>query len=229
MSQKRIPVVLGICVLLAVGCADRTGEEVPGAVVADPDHYEVEFENDVMRVLRVEYGPGEASVMHRHPALCAVTLGETQWRMEVADDSVTESTGTHGDVTCDEPSIHRPSNPGTTPNHVVLFEFKEGATPGTAEVEGPDPVTADPDHYSVEFENDVARVLRIRYEPGESGVLHGHPANCVVWLASPGGEEAGAVGELQCSDAETHTPEGADSVAVELVAVEMKGRAVAQN
>jgi hypothetical protein len=33
-------------------------------VKLDPDHYKVEFENDRVRVLRVNYGPRERSVMH---------------------------------------------------------------------------------------------------------------------------------------------------------------------
>ena len=36
-------------------------------VKLDPQHYKVEFENDRVRVLRVNYGPREKSVMHSHP------------------------------------------------------------------------------------------------------------------------------------------------------------------
>lgn len=39
------------------------------------------------------------------------------------------------------------------------------AQPGRGEV--PDAVAADPKHYSVSFENDVARFVRVRYGPGE--------------------------------------------------------------
>ena len=219
--------LLSASTLFLLACGETAStDDIPDAVTADPDHYAVEFENDVVRILRVEYGPGEESVMHRHPPLCSVTLSETDWRMEEPDGSSTETTASHGDVGCDEASTHRPANPGTTPNEVVLFELKEDATPGTVETEGPDAVAVDPDHYSVEFENDLVRVIRIRYEPGDTGVAHGHPANCVVWLASGGEEDAPSVGEVQCFDAEVHTPSGGDSVAVELVAVEMKGRAV---
>ena len=36
----------------------------------------------------------------------------------------------------------------------------------------PDAVTADPKHYRVAFENDVARFIRARYGPGEKSVMH---------------------------------------------------------
>ena len=217
--------------LLMLGCAGAPApESYPDAVAADPDHYSVEFENDVVRVLRVQYGPGETSVMHAHPALCSVALSGSNWSMTDAEGSVTENSGAHGDVGCEEASVHLPVNAGTAPSEVVLFEFKEGGTPGADAVEGPDAVAADPAHYSVEFENDVARVVRIRYEPGDSGVLHGHPANCVVWLASAVADEGPqSVGSVACSDAQTHTPAGAVGRDIELVGVELKNRATFQN
>jgi quercetin dioxygenase-like cupin family protein len=38
-----------------------------GAVKVDSKHYKVELENDQVRVLRIQSGPGEKSVMHSHP------------------------------------------------------------------------------------------------------------------------------------------------------------------
>lgn len=173
-------------------------QEVPDAVVADVDHYSVEFENDAMRLVRVDYAAGEESVMHRHPALCSVTISETSWRMTDADGSVTENGGSVGEFSCNEASVHRPENAGTGPNQVILIELAEGAGPGSAALEASGAVAADPDHYTVEFENESLRVLRIRYKPGETGVLHSHPANCVVWLSNPPGRSVAA------SDSFTH-------------------------
>jgi hypothetical protein len=36
-------------------------------VKVDPSHYKVELEKDRVRVLRINYGPRERSVMHGHP------------------------------------------------------------------------------------------------------------------------------------------------------------------
>jgi hypothetical protein len=44
-----------------------------------------------------------------------------------------------------------------------------------------DPVKVDPKHYTVEFENDKVRVLRIKYGPGEKSVMHAHPALVAVF------------------------------------------------
>ena len=43
-------------------------------------------------------------------------------------------------------------------------------------------VAADPKHYTVEFENDKVRVLRIKYGPHEKSVMHHHPATVAVFL-----------------------------------------------
>ena len=59
-------------------------------VVADPDHYAVEFENDRVRILRIVYGPGEESAMHAHPNSAAVFLTDALAEMTTADGSTEE-------------------------------------------------------------------------------------------------------------------------------------------
>jgi quercetin dioxygenase-like cupin family protein len=51
-----------------------------------------------------------------------------------------------------------------------------------------DPVRVDLTHYTVTFENDHVRVLRIRYGPHEQSVMHGHPASVAVFLADTRGQ-----------------------------------------
>ncbi|MBV9483210.1 MAG: hypothetical protein JO249_21455, partial [Acidobacteria bacterium] len=45
-----------------------------------------------------------------------------------------------------------------------------------------DPIKADSKHYSVEFENDKVRVVRIKYGAKEKSVMHGHPESITVFL-----------------------------------------------
>lgn len=47
---------------------------------------------------------------------------------------------------------------------------------------GDDPVKVDSKHYTVEFENERVRVVRIKYRPGEQSVMHGHPESISVFL-----------------------------------------------
>ncbi len=234
--SKLLPIAL---VMYSLGCGEAPPPvEYTDSVTADPDHYSVEFENDAVRLVRVAYGPGEESVMHTHPAHCAVALGDGSWRMTDPEGAVTEITLPFGDLGCFEAGAHLPENAGAAVAEAILIEFKEGATAGSDWMpEHPDGVTADPDHYSVEYENDVARLVRIRYGAGETSAMHNHPANCAIFLISqpstfemPDGEiqeiPAASAGDVLCSDAEVHLPSNAGEGALELILLELKGRAV---
>ena len=45
-----------------------------------------------------------------------------------------------------------------------------------------DAVTAAPDHYSVAYENDAVRLVRVSYGAGEESAMHSHPAHCAIAL-----------------------------------------------
>jgi len=237
-NAKLLPIAL---VSFSFGCSGAdTPEEYPDSVAADPDHYSVDFENDAVRLVRITYGPGEQSVMHQHPAACAVALSDATWQMTDGEGTVTDDSGSLGDVDCLEAGVHLPENTGSEASELVLIEFKEGATAGSASAEYPDAVTADPDHYSVEFENDFARLVRIRYGAGETSVMHHHPAHCAIFLINqpgtfelPNGDveeiPMPAAGEVQCFDAQVHLPTNNGEDASELVALELKGLEALQN
>jgi len=101
----------------------------------------------------------------------------------------------------------------------------------------PDAVTADPKHYSVSFENDVARFIRAKYGPGEKSVMHRHLPGCVIFLTDQtfnftlpdGTTEPASVprGALGCSDGNVHLPENISSEA-EFIMVEFKDRTTFQ-
>jgi hypothetical protein len=47
---------------------------------------------------------------------------------------------------------------------------------------GQDPVKISPEHYSVEFENDRVRVLRVKYGPHEKSVMQVYPPQILINL-----------------------------------------------
>ena len=97
-----------------------------------------------------------------------------------------------------------------------------------------DPVRVDPQHYTVEFENDQVRVLRIHYGPHETSVMHGHPASVAVFLADTRGkftfpdgkteEFTMKMGQSMFTPAGEHLPENVSDQPFELVLVELKPR-----
>src|SRR2546428_9809167 len=65
---------------------------------------------------------------------------------------------------------------------VLLTAVLVAVLMGTLAARAQDPVKVDPKHYSVMFENDAVRVLRIHYAPGEKSVMHSHPNSVIVFL-----------------------------------------------
>ncbi len=203
----------------------------PDPTVVDAAHYSAEFENERVRILRITYGPGEASVMHYHPDSVAVFLTELLVEMTMPDGSTEEMVAGAGDANFTEAVMHMGRNVGEHPLELVEIELKPGA-PSMAEPDGPDSTVVDPAHYSTEFENERVRIVRIAYGPGEASVMHYHPDSVAVFLTEhlvemtmPDGSteeiEAGA-GDVLFIPAGLHLPRNIAEEAWELVLVELK-------
>jgi len=100
-----------------------------------------------------------------------------------------------------------------------------------------DPVKIDAKHYKVSFENEQVRVLRISVGPHEKTPMHSHPASVAIWLTDgrvkhtyPDGkteEVQGKAGEAAWSAPVKHTGENLTDKRLEVVQVELKGKAAA--
>ena len=98
-----------------------------------------------------------------------------------------------------------------------------------------DPVKVDPKHYTVEAENDQVRVLRFKEGPHEKSPTHSHPATVVVLLTdaktrftAPDGkttETDGKAGSVTVRPAVTHAGENLSDKSVEILIIELKGKA----
>lgn len=95
-----------------------------------------------------------------------------------------------------------------------------------------DPTAVDTDHYTVEFENDYVRVLRIHYGPDEISVMHKHPAAVFVPLTAgnlkmrlPDGSEADVAVEAGVpvwAEPTTHQPHNLRDGTFEGILIELK-------
>lgn len=94
-------------------------------VEVDPKHYQVEFENDRVRVLRITYGPHEKSAMHRHPANIVIMLTDCDFRFYLPKGKQQEILGRVGQVLCiEEPFEHAPENLGDKQFEAICVELK---------------------------------------------------------------------------------------------------------
>ena len=100
----------------------------PDAVTADPTHYSVSFENDVARFLRVNYGPGEKSVMHRHLPGCVIFLTDQTFNFTLPDGSSEPAEVPAGALGCSDGNVHLPENIGKEAAEFIMVEFKDRST-----------------------------------------------------------------------------------------------------
>lgn len=96
---------------------------------------------------------------------------------------------------------------------------------------GADPVTTDPDLYSVVFENDRVRVLRYRDRPGDRTHPHSHPDSVMITLSAferrlVHGDDVADVslpaGAVRWLDAQEHSGENIGGTPTETFFVELK-------
>ena len=115
----RFVVILGgvVCLLAASAMAQDP-------VKVDPKHYKVEFENSRVRVLHIQYGPHEKSVMHRHPDAVAIFLAEQDAKFTMPDGKTIERHGKAGQTLWTPAETHLPENMGDKPLDVILVELK---------------------------------------------------------------------------------------------------------
>jgi hypothetical protein len=118
--------LLGVCVGFAslALMAQRGALAVPDAVTADPKHYSVSFENELVRLLRVRYGAGEKSAMHRHPASCAVFLTDQTFNFTLPDGETSPAAVPAGALGCSDANVHLPENIDRAAEFIMI-EFKD--------------------------------------------------------------------------------------------------------
>ena len=105
-------------------CAVVTAAAAQDPVKVDANHYKVEFENAQVRVLRIKVGPGEKSIMHRHPNAVAIFLTDVNGKFTFPDGKSEAVTSKAGDTRWTPAITHNPENVGDQPFEVILVELK---------------------------------------------------------------------------------------------------------
>ena len=100
------------------------------ATKVDAKHYKVEFENDQVRILRINYGPKEKSVMHEHPNAVAVFLTDGNVKFTLPDGKTQQDAVKAGTSRFTPAGKHLPENLSDKPFELVLVELK--GKPATA-------------------------------------------------------------------------------------------------
>jgi len=123
MKTRRFS-VLGFLFTLLVSFSYSSSALAQDAAVVDSAHYKVVLENDQVRVLRINYGPGEKSVMHSHPAGVVVFMTDGEGKFTFPDGKTQDQKFTAGTVIWTPESTHQPENTGKKPFEVIQIEMK---------------------------------------------------------------------------------------------------------
>ena len=115
---------------------------------------------------------------------------------------------------------------------VLIASFVLALAPNMAVAQ--DPTKVDAKHYTVAFENDQVRIMRVSYGPREKSVLHEHPNSIAVFLVDgkikftladgTSQERDVKVGQSVWNPAGKHLPENMGDKPFEVVLIEMKSK-----
>jgi quercetin dioxygenase-like cupin family protein len=201
-------------------------------VKADSKHYKVEAENAWVRVLRINYGPKEKSVMHKHPAGVVVYFADSKVKFGLPGGKSQEQSGKAGEAAWAPAGTHLPENLGDKPLEAILVELK-AKPPAAKSSAAEDPLKTDPQVYKAELENDRVRVLRVQVGPHAKTSMHSHPANVVIFLTDarikfsfPDGKTQEAqvkAGQVLLDKPVKHAGESLSDKPAEVIVVELKG------
>jgi quercetin dioxygenase-like cupin family protein len=103
-------------------------------------------------------------------------------------------------------------------------------------VHAQDATKVDAKHYTVAFENDQVRVLKVHYGPGEKSVMHSHPDAVAIFMSDAKGkftfpdgktqDTNAKAGDVVWNEATVHLPENTGDKGFDVMVVELKGKAV---
>jgi hypothetical protein len=88
----------------------------PDPIDADPSHYFVQFENDVVRLARIKVPGGVKTPMHAHLAYCIVEIRDMETGVKAGDSS------------CGNAMAHESPNNAKSVNEAITIEFKNRDT-----------------------------------------------------------------------------------------------------
>ena len=115
-----LALALVLCLPGKMSTAQSPAQKLQDAITADPRHYSVEFENDIVRVLRVRLGAGDSTPAHSHSAYCAIEITDSS--LKEGNGPTTESKA--GQVFCGDATSHAPKNVGKALAESIVVEFK---------------------------------------------------------------------------------------------------------
>jgi quercetin dioxygenase-like cupin family protein len=181
---------------------------------------DVKVDTAQARAVVVTEQPHHPNAMHEHNVnRIQIYLGAGEMTLTSPAGKVEKVAYKAGDVRWSPaPVRHISENTADHPFQLVEIELKNHPRPFTPS--DLDPLKTDPKHYTLEFENDQVRVLRVRLGAHEKGARHDHQLNhIVVYLTE---HAKGPAGTVKIEGPDVHSEENPLDHPVERIAVDLK-------
>ena len=123
MFQRTVLFAGGMFVVLSALFVNLSRAQDP--VQVGPNNYKLLMENDRVRVLDVQYKPGQKVGSHFHPDHVAYVIAAAKMRITPAGGTPQELEPKVGDVLWLPAQTHSGENIGTGDLHIVIVELKE--------------------------------------------------------------------------------------------------------
>jgi quercetin dioxygenase-like cupin family protein len=208
-----------------------SGKKMMDAVTVAPDHYTLLKDSAGIRVLEINYKPGDSSALHSHPDAVLYVLGPSKSEFTMADGSKQVYETKAGDGMIMPGITHSVKNIANTPTKAILIEVNRPNTPGASIAADMDPVKVSADQHKVLKDTLNIREMIFTAKPGQSTAKHSHPDHVIYVLEGGKGEFTSADGtkhvrELQKGDAginpaTTHSFKNVGNTTLKVLVVEV--------
>jgi quercetin dioxygenase-like cupin family protein len=148
------------------------------AVSVDPAHYKVLADTLGIRMVEVNYKPGDSSALHWHPDYAIYTAGGGTVTFYDKDGKANAVTLPDGATMIKSGEWHSAKNTGTKPIKVILVEVNRNGATGTNDP-ATDAAKVASDVYKVKNDTMGIRILEITAKPGGSVAMHAHPDGAI--------------------------------------------------
>jgi hypothetical protein len=104
-----------------------------------PDVYKLILDNDQVRVIEYQAGPGQSDQMHSLPQRLTYTLTPVKLKVTAPDGNIANVEANEGEVYWQDPVTHSIKNVGKTEAKMLIVEIKEQPTRSSIPLKQTDP------------------------------------------------------------------------------------------
>ena len=170
------------------------------AVTVAPGLYKLLKDSAGIRVLEVNYKPGDSSAMHTHPdnVLYVVEGGKTEFTMQDGSKQVHQLDA--GTTMVLPAETHSVKNVGTTTTKAILIEVNRPSNAAAATDSAMDPLKVAPNMHKLVKDTMGIRAILFTAKPGQSTGKHSHPDHAIYAIQGGKAEFTAADGTKMVRD-----------------------------